>query len=70
MFSEYFGMRWNELIGTTIKRTGIYPFKAEVSTIYCGPLVLRGYTVYFAADLHGFRGDYFDAVPVLVSSNS
>src|ERR1051325_8179314 len=46
MFSEYFGMRWNELIGTTIKRAGIYAFKGDVSTIYCGRLVLGGYTVY------------------------
>ena len=70
MFSEYFGMRWNELIGTTIKRAGIYPFKAEVSTIYCGPLVLRDYTVYLPMDLHGFRGIYFDPVPVFDSSSS
>ena len=70
MFSEYFGMRWNELIGTTIKRAGIYPFKAEVSTIYCGPLFLGGYRVYLPRIYTDLGRIYFDPVPVLVSSSS
>jgi hypothetical protein len=48
-----------------LKRRGIYSVEGDVSTIYCGRIVLRDYRVYRCKKKRG----YFD-VPVLESSNS